>query len=920
MRVKTTFLACPSSEKTIETDQDAAYFETAKGIFAIADGVSATLFSDTWSDLVVKYAVENPLFSKDLFEVQWWLEGVQPRYEAATPKAEELPYHAQDKARAGSLCTLTVLRITKTTTDTAQAQLLGFGDSVIMIQRKNGEIESFPIKVCEDFGLAPICIPAKMVSFDRSFNRCETLDISLRAGETVLLATDAVAAWILCAPQRGQSIAEAFQIIAAQTQETWKSFIESRRPSREIVDDDSTALILNLDIDARQGNGWDELGKTPMPDLKTMQTRRAQLQEALKKKQWERVAVLWGDGIQIQTASGTNPTEKEIEYARNVADASAAVSAAIRRGNKQDTETARNKLIGDAWNAHRVILDSEPSVRTLRENLLRGGMITDAPPQIIPTPPPPPPKRIVPDVPTPDVPVQPPEPDDPRKKQSEVARQELADAIQQDDEAKILAVKKKYEGPIISQILEKDPEWGARVDLAENRTKVMAAIESGEEIKIEQAAQGLSLAKFPTETRERIERARELAPKIQELKEALEPLNEKKVASLYKENRSEFETLLKCKDFESADKRQIYKIIEDQEWVERLERALTKSDHENGNEQEISQIFREIPSRLNILEKLTLEQRQQVELARRCVEMPEQVRNALENYDDTKLLESYDEALVRSFTNFSNQEKDRIAQAKSRKVVAERILDALEDSDADGREKRIINLKAEFHGLKDSNLLTTAHRNQIEQIFERNGKINDLAQAIALGDEKQIVERFQRLESDERLPTKLRERGELAEARVRAAQSFGLAVRNVSPMTLAQAGEIVKSYDAELLDGSPLISQEQREHLEHARYLLEMEKLRQDEWEIVRLIKERKVKWEQLDSQQREQIQDTLRRSIAELQLRRAVLENDPNVLTRNYDPILEELADTPEEKELLKQANKTRNTIRYRISIRFSR
>lgn len=907
MRVKITPLEFPKSEHTVENDEDALYNETAKGIFAIADGVSATLFSDIWSDLVVKYAVQNPLFSDDPFEVQWWLEGIQPRYEEATPKPEELPHHAQDKARSGSLCTLAVLRVTDVTSDSAQAALVAFGDSVIMLQRLNGEIESFPIKSCEELGLAPICVPAKMVSFDRSFNRCETLNISFQVGETILLATDAVAGWILCAPERGQTIAEAFRVITTQTQDTWGAFVESRRPSREITDDDSTALILTFDTDARQGEGWQDLGKTAQPDPGIIKERRKELERELTAKNWERVAVLWGDGKQIQRVSGANPTPEQIKKAHRLADALADVRVAIRRGNKQNTESERNKIIGDAWDAHRTLLDHEDSVKALRDNLLRGGMITAPPRQEIS---PLPQKKIEPELATlTSQQEKSAEEDDPRRQIQKRASAELATAVDSDNDSQILEVKKKYEGPIIDSVLRAEPQLRERVELAETRIKVRAAIESDEELKIETAFlnSGLSADKFPPDIKTRIETAVALAPDVRAIKEALRAGDDEKIAALYSGGR-----LNDVRDLNNNERKQIREAIEIENWLKQLRAAMS-----GGDEQEIFRISQQTLQRQNKLDKLDTAERERVALAERCVKMPELVAKAIGNDDDREILTYYVKELERPFTKFAEIERDRIRLAIARKGLADGIVLALEDPDDTLRETRIIPLKSSFESLRNSNLLTVEQREAAQFIFVRDERIKALIQAIASKDEMRIAEKFEPLKADDRLDKTLRRAGERAEAQIRAADTFRRTVKGVSSMSLSQAQEIAQSYDASLLEGSLLLTEDERAQLEHARYLLQVEQLRQDEWESVRLVKEGKLKWDQLDPQQREQIQDTLHRFIAELQVQRAVLENNPKLLIPSYDSIMEEIAKTDQEKAIVKQAITARKSPLIRMAIR---
>jgi len=886
MRVKQKLLRLPKSEKTPDTDEDAAKFSVEQGLFAIADGVSDRSFSNIWSRLVVEFFIENPLFSNDPFEVEWWLEGVQPRYERAAPKIETLQPLAQEKARAASLCTFSSMRISAVDAKFATAELLGLGDSPILIQRQSGAIETFLIQECSEFGLTPICLPSKMTEFDRSFNQVQTRKISLVAGETVMLATDAIASWILCAPARRSQVESAFQAVAAQTRETWQSFVKEGRSRGEMVDDDSTALILELADDSFQTAEWQTLGSTNSPIAQVMQERRKQLINALQTENWERVAILWGDGKTIQVQKGTDPTPEQLKKAQTIADALAAVRGAIRRWNTKGGDP--KEIIGPVWDTHRVWLDNEPSAASLRANLLRQGIITD--------------KLATPSKPE-EIPSEPsvakPSKEDTSETFFAEARQKLADALAQDDDKAILDVLKTYQVYEL-RLLDEYPDKRSRILRAQNRSKVLDAIATDKELEINAAFKdsGLTLDDFSSEYRTRIETANKLAPRVQEIKLGLRRSDFESIVSAYGED------IVQVQDFSGAERRQIFHAVEVAGALKTLRAALA-----GGDEQEIARVYQEKERLLLESKKITEQEMEQIKLAQHCVEMPQRVRAAIAADDDLKILESYNEHYRRDFTSFSQAETSRITEAQTRKPATAMVREALSSPDDYKRDERIAKQKQYFDLLEHSNLLKENEKSEFRQAYTRFGRVKNLRQAIDRGDDLEIAKCFEQLEPGTKLPPELRERSELAAARVEAAEKFRRALlSDDKQMTLADAQTIVSNYDANLLDEYPHLAAKERAQLNQAQFIVRTENsLAGDEMQVWYVSHLSKDEWTRLDAQQQERIQNALRIFAARIQLRRATLANNPDLLVKNYDRDLEEQTDlTPDEQETLRQA-KTR-------------
>src|SRR5579872_2335622 len=86
------------SEHDEQTCEDAYGEDALHGLFAIADGVGTTLFSNIWSSILVERFLAAPLMSNDAFEVEWWVRQAQKQYQQDAPQAGKLDWNALQKA------------------------------------------------------------------------------------------------------------------------------------------------------------------------------------------------------------------------------------------------------------------------------------------------------------------------------------------------------------------------------------------------------------------------------------------------------------------------------------------------------------------------------------------------------------------------------------------------------------------------------------------------------------------------------------------------------------------------------------------------------------------------------------------------------------------------------------------------------
>ncbi len=383
------------SEYTPETCQDKLLYDAAAGLFAVADGASTSSFPHLWADVLVKHFISVPLMGDDPFEVDWWVRLAQKRYTDAMPKLELLSSIAREKEDTqGSESTLVTVRLSRVDETSAQAELLVFGDSCVLIGRPDTRqvALTFPLEQAADFDRRPVCVPSHPGVFNRQFHRCKLLSsVPLAAGNVVLLATDAVARWIISkGGGQYQEIWDSFQAVAQRTPGAdWRAFILDQRQNNTIADDDSTALILELQegmlVPPAEGhNPAGEvrlLGSTTTHSDEVIKGRENSFRQARSDQNRELEAIYYGDGNDLQSRLSGEVTKEQIDHAREVSKALRALISATAANYKKPDFASKMRSI---WEQYKDVLQDEPCAEGIRNTLKSNGVID--PPTVAPAP------------------------------------------------------------------------------------------------------------------------------------------------------------------------------------------------------------------------------------------------------------------------------------------------------------------------------------------------------------------------------------------------------------------------------------------------------------------------------------------------------------------------------------------------------
>ena len=245
MNIETSF-SLPKRSESEETNQDAIAISPDERVFAIADGVSQSPFSQIWSKKVVNKFIKKPLDISDLNEqkIKDWLADIRKEWgsEIDQGKASELILDIAKKE--GGSTTFLGMIIQKKKKKRQKLQLFGIGDTNMFLIKKNEitgklDVVGWPVTSVESFtdrtkGLS---------SIDNTLQGIPELkEFDVKRGDIVILATDALAKWILKSANLGQ---RPWSKILKKKNDI-ANFIDKLRYTNKIDDDDTTCIIIRI--------------------------------------------------------------------------------------------------------------------------------------------------------------------------------------------------------------------------------------------------------------------------------------------------------------------------------------------------------------------------------------------------------------------------------------------------------------------------------------------------------------------------------------------------------------------------------------------------------------------------------------------------------------------------------------------------
>jgi len=225
-------------------NQDAWALDAVRGIAAIADGVSATLFAGRWAQLLVEGAVADPPAVDGGSGFSDWLAERRSVWRSEIDPST-LAWHQKPKLARGAAATLLWLELSPSADHPGQfhLQCYAVGDCCLFHVAGAQVRRAFPIEYSQGYGTDPMHISSVRGS-DPAALPLHTLTDCCAPGDLLVLSTDAIAVWALKELESGSR--PPWELFWSLTPDDWCAQIECLRADDRLRYDDTTVVLLRI--------------------------------------------------------------------------------------------------------------------------------------------------------------------------------------------------------------------------------------------------------------------------------------------------------------------------------------------------------------------------------------------------------------------------------------------------------------------------------------------------------------------------------------------------------------------------------------------------------------------------------------------------------------------------------------------------
>ncbi len=217
---------------------------------AVCDGASESAFARIWAQILAEALVMRPLDMERLEApaLEAWLEPCLSEWNGVIPWGR-IPWHGQAKTRAGSLATFLAMQVEWPSDDSMawQWQAAAVGDCCLFVVRPSlsgpeALTVSFPLEESGQFNTTPPLVCSNPANNGNVWPEVRQLRGECLPGDLMILASDALACWILEEHESGGMPWET--LLSLDSEEQWSEWVQARRGERAMRNDDTTMVTL----------------------------------------------------------------------------------------------------------------------------------------------------------------------------------------------------------------------------------------------------------------------------------------------------------------------------------------------------------------------------------------------------------------------------------------------------------------------------------------------------------------------------------------------------------------------------------------------------------------------------------------------------------------------------------------------------
>ena len=215
---------------------------------AVCDGASESAFAKEWAEILAEALVHSPLDLSGLDDASlaMWLAPGQEKWNRAVPW-ERIPWHGEAKTRAGAMAALLGLEMAQTPNGAGAYpwQAVAVGDCCLFVVRCGSLTVSFPMDSAAQFNNTPSLICSNQANNGGLWGRVHRLQGECLPGDLVILASDALACWLLQERESGGKPWET--LLEFHSNREWEDWLQARRSERAMRNDDTTLIAIAVE-------------------------------------------------------------------------------------------------------------------------------------------------------------------------------------------------------------------------------------------------------------------------------------------------------------------------------------------------------------------------------------------------------------------------------------------------------------------------------------------------------------------------------------------------------------------------------------------------------------------------------------------------------------------------------------------------
>lgn len=205
---------------------------------AVADGATVGFETKRWAQLLADQFVASPPAAEAAsVSMRDWLRAPRSRWQEEV-EGEDLPWYAQEGMERGAAATLLGLVWSE---DATQWQAWAVGDTCLFSIRSGWMTTSFPIRDADAFNNTP-----SLLSSGADASPVSTFEVdsgAFESGDVLLLASDALAAWMLHVHAMTYPRLN-WAEWTCNVLDDFDSFVERERQRGTLVNDDTTLVVV----------------------------------------------------------------------------------------------------------------------------------------------------------------------------------------------------------------------------------------------------------------------------------------------------------------------------------------------------------------------------------------------------------------------------------------------------------------------------------------------------------------------------------------------------------------------------------------------------------------------------------------------------------------------------------------------------